>query len=362
MGPNWSLQTRYLVTGLVLLLVGVAIYYLRELLGPLVIAALFAYILDPAVTILTRVTRMKRRWAASLAFTAFLAVIATIPAVFTPVLIDEADRVQLEIRRFGERFEQTLAQSGDVLGLPLLQTDITQSLDDMATQILHPDQIFASVRAITENVVWILVIVITTYYFLLDAARIKEWAFRMVPEPYLADAQRLFEELRIVWKTYLRGQFVAMFLIGVISGIAAAALGLPGALILGLVAAALALMPSVGSSVMAAVAGLVALFTESSYITLPKVWFVGLVVGVYILIHLVENYWLRPQILGHRLHLHPGVILVGVIGALTIEGALLALIIVPIISTVEILWRYVLRRLAGVPPWPQAAGDEAIYQ
>jgi len=77
------------------------------------------------------------------------------------------------------------------------------------------------------------------------------------------------------------------------------------------------------------------------------------VVAVFTGIHLFDNYWLRPKILGQGLHLHPGLILVAVIGGLTLQGAMLALTIVPILSSLEVLGSYLLRRINGLSGFPE---------
>ncbi|MEJ2487611.1 MAG: AI-2E family transporter, partial [Anaerolineales bacterium] len=84
---------------------------------------------------------------------------------------------------------------------------------------------------------------------------------------------------------------------------------------------------------------------------LPRFWYVFIVAAVFIAIHLFENYWLRPKLLGIGLSLHPAVILVSVLGALTLGGGLLALLIVPVISSTGVLLQYIVRKLSDVDPW-----------
>ena len=49
--------------------------------------------------------------------------------------------------------------------------------------------------------------------------------------------------------------------------------------------------------------------------------------------------------MSNRLRLHPGVIFVGVVGALAVQGILAALLIVPIMASVSILGRYIYSKL-----------------
>ena len=81
--------------------------------------------------------------------------------------------------------------------------------------------------------------------------------------------------------------------------------------------------------------------------------FILLLLLVYTLAQQVDNLWLRPQFLGKHLRLHPGVVFVGLIGALALSGVLGAFVIVPIIATMKMVGSYVHRKLLGLPPWPE---------
>lgn len=110
-------------------------------------------------------------------------------------------------------------------------------------------------------------------------------------------------------------------------------------------------LASVGSSLMIFVVGIEALFSKSLVFDLSIWWFVTVVVLVFTGIHLFDNYWLRSKILGGGLNLHEAIVLVGVIGGLTLGGVILALIIVPLVSSMIIILRYMTRQIIGVDPW-----------
>ena len=83
----------------------------------------------------------------------------------------------------------------------------------------------------------------------------------------------------------------------------------------------------------------------STYLNIPNGWFGLIVAALYFFVQQIENIWLRPQIMSNRLRLHPGVIFVGVVGALAVQGILAALLIVPIMASVSILGRYIYSKL-----------------
>ncbi|MCB0217769.1 MAG: hypothetical protein KDH92_14095, partial [Chloroflexi bacterium] len=65
------------------------------------------------------------------------------------------------------------------------------------------------------------------------------------------------------------------------------------------------------------------------------------------------------QILGSTLRLHPGLVFVGVFGALATFGVLGALVVVPVLGSLAVLGRYAHPRILGLPPddpaWLRAA-------
>ena len=78
-----------------------------------------------------------------------------------------------------------------------------------------------------------------------------------------------------------------------------------------------------------------------------------LLVLVYTAAQQVDNLWLRPQLMGHRLQLHPGLVFAGLTGALVVSGVLGALLIVPFMASIKVLGHYIYCQLFDLPPWDE---------
>jgi predicted PurR-regulated permease PerM len=87
-----------------------------------------------------------------------------------------------------------------------------------------------------------------------------------------------------------------------------------------------------------------------------------MLVIVYALVQQVDNLWLRPQLMGHRLRLHPAIVVLALIGALVLSGVLGAIIVVPMIASAKVVGIYLHRKLLGLPPWPAAIETESAQQ
>ena len=349
MKRQWSTQTKLFVTVALVISSIIFLFYVHELIAPPIVAALLAYVLHPVVAGLENRTPINHKWSVFLVYVAFMAILAIIPAVVTPIIIKQVESADIEVHNITDEIEEFLNET-EVFGIPIFQ-GLSENFGDSFSQNLNPGQLFESIQELTENLIWVFIVLILIYYILLDWEKVRLWVFDQIPKPYHVDGLRLYQQLRDIWKTFLRGQLLTIFLLGMISGIAALILGLPGAIIIGIIAALLAVLPSVGSSSMAFVAGVIAFFSESYTLNISTFWYVAITLGVFTGIHLFDNYWLRPRVLGRGLDLHPAIVLFSVVGALLLGGLLMVLIIVPLISSVGVILRYVKYRLIDEDPW-----------
>ena len=353
MNESWSKATRYVALIIVLMGLVWLLFAVRALIGPLVIAALLAYVLNPAVTLIKTRTKLRHNLSVSLVYLLFLAVLVVTLAIFVPVVVHQAKSLSLELQGIEVKLEDTLTSPVTFLGFDLPLDELLADLQEISSQLFKPERVFKVVKAATTNLAWILVILVTTYYLLRDWERLREWLIRLAPEAYQPDLQRLHKEIQGVWQAYLRGQLLLMLFVGVLTGLSSAAVGLPNAVALGLLAGTLELIPSLGPTATAVVAAVVAWFEGSAYLPLSNAWFTVVVVVLYTLIQLVENVWAHPHIMGRSLRLNPGLVFVAVVGALTLSGILAALVIVPLLGSAGVVGHYVRCRMLGLEPWPE---------
>ena len=355
MKDSWSLPTRYL-TVIILLMGLVAIAWVaHDLFKPLVIAGLVAYILNPVVIFLTQHTRMSHRLASNLVYFVVLALLIAVPATLAPVLLDETQMLVSDLLKSLEQLRAALSQpfvvSGFRINLRPFLFDLTQSLSALLKPL--PEDALRFLERTSKGTAWFLVIVVSIYYFLTDWGKGRKWLFRLAPPLYRADVRRLYQEIVRVWMAYLRGQLTLMLIVGIVFTIVWWAIGLPGALILGLLTGLFSLVPEVGPFVGAMLAAIVALLNGSNFINLPNHWFAALVIGIYLVLINFKNIWLRPHIMGRSVHMHEGVVFVAIIAAVVFQGVLGALIIVPVLASAAVVLRYMRRRILNLPPFPE---------
>jgi predicted PurR-regulated permease PerM len=358
MSNEWSRTTRYLTLIAILSVLAIVIFLARELIGPIVIACLFAYILKPGVSFMEKHMKVSTRRAVLVVYLLFLVSILAMIISFVPLVTKQARNLSQELLIILPRLEEAITHPVRILGYDLSVEPLFNQLRESASQFIKPDRIFRVIQSATQNLIWVLVILVTTYYLLRDWEQLREWFIHLAPEPYQPDIRRLHVEIKTLWRSYLRGQLLLMIIIGFLTGLASAVVGLSNALLLGLLAGALDIIPSIGPIVAMAVAAMIAWFHGSILLSIPNAWFTVLVLAIFGFIQLIENVWIQPQIYGHHLRLHRGLVYIAIIGAFTLGSALLALIIIPLIGSALVIGGYLRRRILNLDPWPTVPSQQ----
>ncbi|WKZ37764.1 MAG: AI-2E family transporter [Anaerolineales bacterium] len=354
MSPKWQTPTKYIVLLLVIVAVIATVNFARPLIGPLVISALLAFVLTPLVERLAAHRRLQRNTAVLIVYLLFIALSIAIPSSIIPFVIPQLLNLSFDLLEIEQQieafFNQTISIGGFSFSMPaLIPQDLNQLLEDFILQI--SSGAFNMLGTVTSNLAWLLVILVATFYFLKDSARLSNWMIGLAPQAYQEDMRKFLAQMNRIWGAFLRGQLILVLIITLSTAISMSAVGLRGAIGIGILAGILDLIPSLGPLVAGVIAGLIALIFGSSYLSISNLIFAIIVGVIFFVIQQVENIWLRPQIMGQTLRLHPGLVFVGVIGALALSGILGALVIIPLMATIGVLLKYIQAKLRDEPPW-----------
>lgn len=350
----WSPPTRYIVALLSIIAALALVIYARELFAALSIAALVTYLLNPLVVLLRRRTRLSHSAAANIVFGLVLLLLATGLATSTPLLLTRLGELPDELNRLTADVEASLGPAPALFGIPLPVHEWLDSVRIDTALLLVPEDVIGVLSNVSQNLAWVLVTFMTTYYLLHDWFRLRNWVIMQAPDFRRSDFIRLYVEVQFVWQAYVRGQLTLSLMVGLATWIACAAVGLRGAWAIGLLAGVLDIIPQVGPLLATAVGLIVAATTGSLFLPIPNVWFVLIVLLIFTVVQVTENIWWRPRVLGNSLRMHPALVFVGVLASLSLAGVYLTLFIVPIMATVGVFWQYGRARMLGIDPWPDS--------
>jgi predicted PurR-regulated permease PerM len=139
---------------------------------------------------------------------------------------------------------------------------------------------------------------------------------------------------------FFRGQVLVAVFIGILTGLGLLVIGLRYAILIGLVAGVLSIVPYLGVVCSLAPALLVA-YAQSN----GNWGYVALTAGVFGAVQLCDGMFTSPRIMGGRTGLHPLTIIVSIlVWSILLGGLLGAILAVPLTATLKVLLnRYIWR-------------------
>lgn len=179
----------------------------------------------------------------------------------------------------------------------------------------------------------IALLVVIAIYLLIDGHKTYDWLLAFFSPLKRAKLRLTANEVSQVIFGYVSGQVITSLLVMVYSFIVLSLLHVPGALMLAILAGVFDILPILGFFIATAPAFLLALSVS------PQT--AGLVLALYMLFQLVENYLIVPMIYGKNLRVSTLTVLLGLLaGALLagIPGALAALPIIASYAAIERIW------------------------
>jgi predicted PurR-regulated permease PerM len=355
MSRPWSESTkRWVVVGLIIA-AAVLLYMVRRVLPSVILAALVAYVLNPLVERLTRL-RLSRTLATALTYSILLIGLGVVASILVPMALQQVSSINVALQAIYGRLQQfagdyqTLQILDYSIELPAILEQLEDSLKQLGTDFASRsvNMLFGVAFGFASTFVWAIFILVVSFWLIKDAAEMIALLDRMIPSDYRAGVGELRTRVGDVWNSFFRGQLLLSLIVGAATGLVLWLVGVKNALLLGVLAGILEVIPTFGP-IIAAIPGVaVALFQGSTHLPMPNGWFAVLVVGLYVMIQQVESNFLAPRIIGASVKLHPLVVLVGAIGGATLGGILGAFLAAPVIGTARILGEYVYKKLVEV--------------
>lgn len=374
--PRWGTLTKFLISLVSVVLVGGLLNRFQEMLGPLVLALVLAYLLSPLIERLTLALKMRWGLAVLLTYLTLLLLFITLLVVAGIALTQQIQDLYTTLVNI---LPDLPARIQDVLSHPFIlgpfTIDFSQPIVfgplrlDFSTLDLQPlyEQVLAAVQPAlsqtgtfvstfasgTATVLgWSAFIFIISFYVLHDLKDVVPSIENVVPEGYAADVRRLAAELGPIWNAFLRGQVSVALSSGIAISVSLSILGVGFAPVLGLVAFLGDFVPFIGPTLSGLIGVLVALFQVSNWWGLSAFNFALIVMVVYIVWQQIQNNVVVPRILGQSLKLHPVVIFVGAIMAANLAGFAGLLLSAPLIATLRLFGQYIYRKMLDLDPWP----------
>lgn len=334
-----------------ILIVGVAAVALVWVVGqawvvvfPVIMALLVTSVLWPVARFLRA-----KGWPAGIAAAATLLVaLAALTGIFSwivPSIVDQGGQVIAQGSIGLGQLQQWIAGpplNFDNEQLVNFADQARTALEDQSSRIVAG--VFTGVAAVGSVVVTTLLVLVLTFFFLKDGTKFLPFLYRWTGR---YAGQHVVEVSQRVWNT-VSGFVLTQALVGLIDatliGAGLLIAGVPLAFALAVLTFFGAFIPVVGAFIAGGLAVLVALVSNGF----------GTAVFVFILVLAVqqlEGNVLLPLLQSKSMDLHPGLILLAIVGGSTLFGIVGAFLAVPVIASVAVILKYYSEQvdvLAGV--------------
>jgi predicted PurR-regulated permease PerM len=330
---------------LMLLLLVLTLYFAGSILYPIIFAAIFAILLLPVQQWL-----MRRRVPEGLAIalTVLLGVATLVGLLY--FLYAQAGQLAGQLPLFKAKLLQ--AQQELLSWLDRRYGITNQRLLGWLQQATSRATAFVGEALTAVSGLVVVATLVPVYVFLLLLYRQR--LVRFITELFTigkqptGGVQEVLHESKVTIQSYMVGLLTEGAIVAVLNVLGLWLLGIPYALLLGVLGAVLNFIPYVGGVVAIILPVLMAFVTKDSYL-----YPLG-VVGVYMLIQFIDNNVLVPRIVAGKVQINGLAAVVGVLVGNAVGGIAGMFLALPVMAILKIIFE----RVEGLRPWATLLGDD----
>lgn len=331
-----------------LLLAGIALYllaYLRDVFPPIALALILIFLLNPMVNRLQR-RGVRRGFGTALIYLVFIGVVAIGLSVLVPpltvqinALVERGPQIQEDAIAAVEDLAERLNIDLEAVGLGGLsgeprepdrpQESQSSFIEDWGGRLFAGAGRFAT--GAFHVVLNFILAPVFAAYLLIDLPKIQKAGLHYMPPRYRDELLPVLERIGNTVGAFFRGQLLVAAIVGVMSCIAFAIIGIPFWLPIGLLAGFFNIIPLVGPFVGGA-AGVVVGGIEGGFPLALKAAIAMVVVQQ------IDNHFISPKVMGWAVRLHPVAVMIALILGASLGGIWGMLLAVPMMGVAKILF------------------------
>lgn len=360
---RWSNVTKIVVSAALAIVTLGLLFIFRVMIAPTIVAFLLSFILSYPVNWIQGRTGWPRGVTVALIYIFLILMVGLAPALFMSRIFALGESLQGTL----EQLVTNLQNPGDGLieigNLTFPVGDLLQDAGGILGNVVSslPTNPFWVAREVTSRILTLIYVLVLNFWLLKDMYKLQRFVMKQISSEYQEDVRRLAQQLGQIWSAFLRGQLVLGIVVGILTWLALAIVGMPNAGGLALLAGVMELLPTVGPGFSGTIGVLVAFFSKSTWLGLEGLSFAIVVLAIYAVIAQYETIVLIPRLVGGRVQLHPAVTFVGIISGALVFGLLGVLLATPVLASARVLISYIYRKLLDLEPFePTPAADNSV--
>jgi predicted PurR-regulated permease PerM len=302
------------------------VVHLFNVLLLFIFAAIIALLLTPVIDLMEKVPPFtgRRTFAVLLVYVVILGLIAFGIALVSPALIGQARQLPaLQVRAIA--FIQALQAAINNAGIPL-KLSLPSGTGGISTAVIG--SVFGVLTGTLGTLISLLLIIVISIYLLVEGRQLIASMRKLFP-----GHEEVYDFTLVAVGTtfgqYVRGQLVMSLVMGTYTAIGMTLVGVPYAVVIGILTFFLEFLPLIGAPVGMGIAVLIALIFKGPFVAL-----VALLVAVGG--HAIEAYILGPRVTGSATRIHPLVAMAALLVGADLGGILGALFGVPVAALLNV--------------------------
>ncbi len=335
----------WLIWGLIALIFLSFIVAIKSILLPFVVGMMAAYLLDPLADKLED-WKFSRLMATTVITVSFFVLIGFGLVTIAPLLYQQIEALISDIPGYAKSlqqfyalkvapFQQKLGGGAASAQSPDFMSEIMKGFSNVLRDV--GVGILKSSKAVVGLISFIVITPVVTFYLVRDWDNITEKFDALLPRNH---HDVITEQMTLIDQTlsgFLRGQLTVCTMLGTFYAVALWIAGLKYAVMIGLLAGLLIIIPYVGT-----------MFSGALAIGLAYLQFggdaasVGTIAAIFIFGQIVEGNFLTPKIVGEKVGLHPVWLIFGMMAGGALIGFVGVLLAVPLTAILGVLIRFVI--------------------
>lgn len=320
----------------------------------LVLSIFFAYLVSPLVEFLRRQRTIGNRTIAipkviaiALSYLIILAVIVFAVFVLLPSLSNQFPEFAGQARTYWKTLSdrtQDVIKYSRRLPEPLVNraNDAVQKAGDKVSDTTT--EFATAALGYLVYLPWLILIPILGFFLLKDAESFRRSALLMLPRGrWRWRGDEFFQDVNNTLAAYTRAQLTACLFIGIVCSLGFTLLGLPGGLVMGVLAGVFEFVPLVGPLAIALLAALLAMFHAGPFNAFLVLLFLGV-------LRILQDYVIYPRLIGQGIHLHPLAVIFAILAGEKLAGVAGIFLAIPVVAIFTVSFRH----------WMEHRGSEGI--
>lgn len=307
------------------------------LIGPIIVAFVAFYLFNPLVNFMERMN-ISRLWGIIILLCIIIAGITFIVTLLIPIVQHQIESFSKNLPNYIDEFSDKIKQLSQNSFIADYYTQaqnwLQQNFSDIPKKISNSvgsfgDKFQSFVSTITHVVVIIITFPFVLFFLLKDGEKFRNYFISLMPPKFRRDTHDLIDKMNLQVGSYIQGQMIVAFCIGVLLFIGYSIIGLDYALTLASIAAVTSVVPYLGP--MIAISPAIVLAAIDSPFMLLKLAI------VWAAVQFLEGHLISPNIMGKTMKIHPLTIIFVLLCAGNLVGILGVILGIPAYAIIKVV-------------------------